>query len=791
MTTSSAVRRAIRVTGVVQGVGYRPFVHSTATALGLTGLVGNDAGGVFVEVEGAPAAVDDLVRRLRDDAPPLALVESVTVVDLDVRGDDAFTIVESVASDSDEVALIPPDTASCSHCTAEVDDPADRRYRYPFTACTYCGPRYTLVTGLPYDRPFTTMAAFPLCDDCRREYDDPTDRRFHAQPTACPVCGPQLRFRRGGVSTARGDEALSAALAALAAGEIVAVKGVGGYHLVCDAEDLDAVARLRARKQRGGKPFAVMARDLEAARLLAAVDDAAAATMASPQAPIVLCPALPADAAAMKVVDAVAPGVGTVGVMLPYSPLHHLLFAPHPARPGAEPPRLLVMTSGNLSDEPICTDPAEADERLAALADAFLHHDRPIHVACDDSVVRSGGGRTRPVRRSRGYAPMPVRLPVRARPSLAVGGELKTTACVASGDRAWLSQHVGDTENLETLTMLERTVETLADLTRVTPEVVVADAHPGYLSRRWAQTWAVDRGLLLTLVQHHHAHLASLLAEHGVPDGEPVLGVVCDGTGWGTDGAIWGGELLLGSYAEVRRVGHLAPVALPGGDAAIRRPVRTALAHLSAAGIGWDADLAPVAAADERERTALAGMLRSGFGCTPTTSMGRLFDAVASLLGTRHDAEYEGQAAMELEALAATADARAELRIDLVDGPDGLILDPAPLLAGAVAALRAGTSPAQLALGFHDAVAEAVARAAVRVSEDAGVRTVGLSGGVFQNDYLSTACRGRLEQHGLRVLEHAVVPPNDGGLALGQVAVAAAGGGTSTAPAAPTTERNA
>jgi hydrogenase maturation protein HypF len=791
VTAASAVRRSIRVTGVVQGVGYRPFVHATATALGLTGLVGNDAGGVFVEAEGAPAAVDELVRRLRDDAPPMALVETVTVVDLDVRGDDGFAIVASRASDADEVALIPPDTASCSTCIAEVDDPADRRYRYPFTACTYCGPRYTLVTGLPYDRPFTTMAAFPLCDDCGREYDDPADRRFHAQPTACPVCGPQLWFRRGEAPTSRGDEALAAALDALAEGAIVAVKGIGGYHLVCDAVDLDAVTRLRARKRRGGKPLAVMARDLGAARLLAAIDGAAAATMASPQAPIVLCPAQPADAAAAQVVEAVAPGVGTVGVMLPYSPLHHLLFAPHPARPGAEPPRLLVMTSGNLSDEPICTDPDEAEERLAALADAFLHHDRPIHVACDDSVVRSGTGGTRPVRRSRGHAPMPVRLPVRARPSLAVGGELKTTACVASGDRAWLSQHVGDTENLETLAMLERTVETLTALTRVVPEVVVADAHPGYLSRRWAQTWADARGLRLTLVQHHHAHLASLLAEHGVPDGEPVLGIVCDGTGWGTDGAIWGGELLLGSYAEVRRVGHLASVALPGGDAAIRRPARSALAHLSAAGIGWDPDLPPVAAADERERTALAGMLRSGFGCTPTTSMGRLFDAVASLLGTRHDAEYEGQAAMELEAVAATAGTGTELRFDVLDGPDGLVLDPAPCLAGVVAHLRSGTAPGEVARGFHDAVAEAVARAAVRVSEDSGVDTVGLSGGVFQNDYLSTECRGRLERHGLRVLEHAIVPPNDGGLALGQVAVVAAGGGTSTAPAAPTTERNA
>jgi hydrogenase maturation protein HypF len=782
------VRRRVRVTGVVQGVGYRPFVHALATSLALAGLVGNDAGGVFVEAEGDPSAVDELVRRLRDDAPALSVVETVVADDVPVRGGTAFVIVASRDVAADVVALIPPDTAACADCLREVDDPADRRFRYPFTACTYCGPRYTLVTGLPYDRPFTTMAAFPLCDDCRREYEDPADRRFHAQPTACPVCGPQLWFATGGEPAGeRGDAALAAALDVIASGGIVAVKGVGGYHLVCDAEDLDAVARLRERKQRGGKPFAVMARDVECARLLVDVDDTAARVMASPQSPIAVCPAAPQGDALRGVVDAVAPGVGTVGVMLPYSPLHHLLLAPHPQRTGAAPPRLLVMTSGNVSDEPICTEPAEADERLAHLADAFLHHDRPIHVACDDSVVRAGGGAVRPVRRSRGYAPMPVRLPLATRPALAVGGELKTTACLASGDRAWLTQHVGDTENLETLAMLERSVGTLADLTRVVPEVVVADSHPGYLSRRWAQTWADDRGLLLQLVQHHHAHLASLLAEHGVPDGEPVLGVVCDGTGWGTDGAIWGGELLLGSYAEVRRVGHLAPVQLPGGDAAIRRPARTALAHLSAAGVPWDADLPPVGDADDRERTALSGMLRSGFGCTPTTSMGRLFDAVASLLGVRHDSEYEGQAAMELEALAAAAPRGSDARIDVVDGPDALVLDPAPLLAALVRSLRDGEPVEELARGFHDAVADAVARAALRVSEDAGVRTVGLTGGVFQNVYLSTACRGRLEMQGLRVLEHAVVPPNDGGLALGQVAIVAAGGGTSsTGP----TERN-
>jgi hydrogenase maturation protein HypF len=436
------------------------------------------------------------------------------------------------------------------------------------------------------------------------------------------------------------------------------------------------------------------------------------------------------------------------------------------------------MTSGNLSDEPLCTEPAEADRRLAGIADAFLHHDRPIHVACDDSVVRVVGGHLQPVRRSRGYAPLPVRLPFDVPPTLAVGGELKTTACLASGRRAWMSQHIGDTENLETLAVLGRTVGTLAELAGITPGTVVADLHPAYLSRRWAESWAHEMGVPVVLVQHHHAHLAALLAEHRVEPGEQVLGVVLDGTGYGTDGTIWGGELLLGSYSAVTRVGHLRPVALPGGDAAIRRPARSALAHLAAAGVAWDVDIASVAAADDRELGVLAGMLRSGTACTPTTSMGRLFDAVASLLDVRHDVDYEGQAAIELEALAgATAyDGIAwELPVDDVDGV--LVLDPGPTVRAAVAAVRDGVPATRASAAFHDAVAEAVLRAALAVRESHGTTTVGLTGGVFQNARLTADCQGRLGRHGLRVLTHTLVPPNDGGLALGQVVVAASGGG--------------
>ncbi len=780
----AVVRRALRVTGVVQGVGYRPFVHALAGELDVSGFVGNDSFGVFVEVEGPAGKVAEFERRLGADAPRNAVVERVYGEPLEPLGPSAaegFAIVASRgagdgAGESGAVlALVPPDTAVCAACLAEVLDPSDRRYRYPFTACTYCGPRFTIVRGLPYDRPFTTMAAFPLCPDCEREYEDPADRRFHAQPTACPVCGPQLSFRPAGSgeATATRDDALAEAIRVLADGGIVAVKGVGGYHLACDARDPAAVARLRERKRRSLKPFAVMARDLDVARGLGVVDDLAAGLMSSPQAPVVLVP-VGASAPATAVAGSVAPGNGSIGLLLPYTPLHHLLMAPHPAL--AEPgPDALVLTSGNLSDEPLCTDPVEADERLAGIADAWLHHDRPIHAACDDSVVRIVDGAAQPVRRSRGYAPMPVTLPLESPPLLAVGGELKTTLCLASGRRAWMSQHIGDTENLETLRLLERVADTLGSLYRVRPELVVADLHPGYLSRRWAEGRASESGAHLLLVQHHHAHLASLLAEHGVPPGEPVLGFAFDGTGFGPDATIWGGELLLGSYAAVERVGHLAPMQLPGGDAAVRRPTRSALAALHAAGVRWDVDLPAVAAASGTERRVVARMLETGAGCTPTTSMGRLFDAVAALAGVCQDATYEAQAALELEALAAAAhdsDRGWAYEVSVVRG--AVVLDPAPLLRAATAAVLSGTPAGAVASTFHRATADAVVSAARCVREQSGVGVVGLTGGVFQNGVLSAGCRAGLAAAGFEVLVHRVVPPSDGGLALGQAAVAAA-----------------
>jgi len=778
---SVAVRMAVRISGVVQGVGFRPFVHRLATSLGLAGHVGNDDRGVFLEVEGSAAAVDEFLSRLMIEAPSTAMIESSISDTVPPRGEIGFAIVDSRGGDGGAVTAVPPDAAVCADCLTELREPGDRRYRYPFIACTNCGPRFTIVTGLPYDRPFTTMAGFELCDPCRREYEDPFDRRFHAQPTACPDCGPQLAFRAAGDAgpTAWRDDALAAALRLLAAGAIVAVKGVGGYHLAVDARRGDAVERLRARKQRSAKPFAVMARDLTVAGSLATLSSAAVALLTSPQAPVVLAPARSDDPAA-AIARAVAPGNGFLGLLLPYAPLHHLLFTPHPEVPEVELD-LLVMTSANLAEEPTCTEPGEAEARLAGIADGWLHHDRPVHVACDDSVVRTTGGVVMPVRRSRGYAPLPIGLPLDVPPSVAVGGELKATACLADGRRAVMSQHVGDTANVETLALLERSIDVLESLCRVVPEVVVADAHPGYLSRRWAAERARATGARLALVQHHHAHLGSLLAEHGVPLGEPVLGFTFDGTGYGDDGSIWGGEVLLGSYDGVERVARLASVALPGGDVVIRRPARAALTHLRAAGIAWDADLPPVAAADDTERQVVGRMLDTGVSCTPTTSMGRLFDAVASLLGVCQDADYEGRAAIELEALAATvapsaADA-ADWRLEVRSDDEGLVIDPGTALRAGVASVRAGVAPARAARAFHEALASAVAEVARRMRAEHGVTTVGLTGGVFQNALLSTACSGRLTEQGFTVLTHRAVPPNDGGLALGQVAVAAGGGG--------------
>ncbi len=760
------VRRRVRVHGVVQGVGFRPFVHRLAAELGLDGSVGNDVAGVVAEVEGEPAAVAAFVRRVATDAPPLARVDRVEDEGLAVTGEPGFRIVASEAAGSHAGAgrtFVPPDVATCDDCLRELHDPGDRRYRYPFLNCTNCGPRFTITTRLPYDRPNTTMAGFALCPACAAEYHDPTDRRFHAQPVACPACGPRLWFEGPDGRVDGSDAALAAAQRALAAGAVVAVKGLGGYHLACDARSPAAVATLRRRKHRPHKPLAVMVPDLATARSLAAVDGAEAALLAGPQRPIVLLRALGDAGLAARV----APDNPLVGLLLPYTPLHHLLFGAVPASGGPSPPDALVMTSGNLSDEPICYEDADARDRLGDVADAWLVHDRPIHVPCDDSVVRVVDGDELPIRRSRGYAPLPVRLPFAARPGLAVGGELKAAFCLASGHDAWLSQHIGDMGSVEALGAFARSARQFAAMYGVEAHPAAADAHPGYHSRRWADERADGS---VALVQHHHAHVAALMAEHGLASGERVIGCAFDGTGYGTDGAIWGGEVLVAGYEGFDRACHLAYVPLPGGDAAVRKPYRAALAHLWAAGIEWAADLPPVRAASPAERTMLRRQLDRGVGCVPTSSMGRLFDAVSALVGVRQVVTYEAQAAVELEALAVTRLRGARrYRFGLAGGE----ADAAPVLAAIVDDLRAGRPVGAVAAGFHLAVAHLIADAAARLRQETGLDRVGLTGGVFQNALLVRLTRALLAERGLRALTHRVVPPNDGGLALGQVAVAA------------------
>src|SRR5271166_3939392 len=758
---SDDVRQRFTVVGVVQGVGFRPFVHRIANDLGLAGFVGNDSGAVFIEVQGPLARVDEFGRRLRVEAPPLARIDTVSITGIEANtlGGDGFRIVDSQTAPG-ATTPIPPDIAVCADCIAELFNPQDRRYRHPFITCTNCGPRFTIIRALPYDRPATTMATFAMCDRCADEYHDPANRRFHAQPIACPDCGPSLWFsaRSGRVDGA--DAALAATQRALAARGVVAIKGIGGYHLACAVDDDAAVGALRRRKARGAKPFAMLVRDLHIARRYAHIDDAEAAVLTSPARPIVLLRRR-RDA---PVADAVAPGSPLLGLMLPYSPIHHLLLAPVPDA-GSELPDALVLTSANRSDEPICFTEADAASRLSPLCDAVLDHNRPIHVPCDDSVVRVVDGRELPIRRSRGYAPLPVDLGRDGPTVLAVGGELKNTFCLTDGSRAYMSGHIGDMETLETLRAFERAVGQLSEI-RHQPARLAADLHPGYQTRNWAERHADDRPL--DLVQHPHAHVVSLLAEHGRL-GEPIIGVSFDGTGYGCDETIWGGEILaLGpdSHRFVR-VGHLLPVPLPGGDAAVRNPWRMALSQLWTAGIDWTPDLAPVAAISDAELRLIRSQLDNNAGCVACSSMGRLFDAVASLLGVRHRIDYEGQAAIELEVLADSADAQAApLRMDV---RTDAVIEPTGMVRAMVSALRAGIEPAMLAAGFHRAVAQAVSDVVGLVAGE--VRVVGLTGGVFQNVLLLRLCRQQLQQNGFEVLTHHAVPPNDGGLALGQAAV--------------------
>jgi hydrogenase maturation protein HypF len=781
-------RQRLTVQGVVQGVGFRPFVYSLAQELRLGGFVGNDSAGVFIEIEGSPQALTAFCERLVSETPPLAHLESVTAEAILVQGEVEFVIVHSETK-ADENTLISPDMLTCDDCLRELFDPNDRRYRYPFINCTNCGPRFTIIRDIPYDRPLTTMADFAMCPDCQAEYDDPLNRRFHAQPNACPVCGPQISFQwsfaafpplegiereRSSGHEQNGDKAIQLAQAVITRGGIVAIKGLGGFHLACDATNDQAVQILRQRKGRVDKPFAIMALDMTTIHQFAYVSPEEEALLSGRERPIVLLKKKPDSTLSQFI----APGNQYVGVMLPYTPLHYLLLARteqskvenrKPILSAFEGSKILVMTSGNYSDEPIVKDNDEALERLAPLADAFLLHNRDIHVHCDDSVIRVFEGYELPVRRSRGYAPFPVRLPFPAPPLLAVGGELKSTFCLTKDNYAFMSQHIGDMENLETLQAFEKAVAHFKALFRVVPAVIVGDMHPRYLSTRWAQAQAQD--LPFVPVQHHHAHIAAVMAEHGLSGEEPVIGFSFDGTGYGLDGAIWGGEVLLATYKDFRRAAHLKYIPLPGGDAAVKRPYRIALAHLWAAGEPWHEPLPPVSAATPVEQGVIKRQFETGFNTVPTSSMGRLFDAVASLAGVRQTVTYEAQAAIELESLA-DIETRGRYCFELSDG-DPVEIDPAPVIRAVAADVRAGVAAPIISARFHHSVAALILHLSLRLREKEGLGQVALSGGVFQNVTLLKLTVERLRRADFEVLIHQLVPPNDGGLALGQAVVGA------------------
>ena len=754
---------SIRVTGVVQGVGFRPFVYTLAQRFQIAGWVRNTSAGVEIEIDGSPAALDSFAAALRAEAPPLARLETLSVERRPANGFSRFEILES-RSVAGAYQPVSPDVGVCPDCLRETFDSADRRFRYPFTNCTNCGPRYTIITDLPYDRPNTTMAEFALCPACEREYRDPLDRRFHAQPVACPTCGPQIWYEAGGQRLSPGEPSLQAARDLLRRGEILAVKGLGGFHLACDATNPAAVLRLRGRKRRVDKAFAVMLPDVDAAAQHGVLDDESRRLLESVERPIVIVQRRPGSSLA----EAVAPGQQTLGLMLPYTPLHHLLLEPQKNFPPA-----LVMTSGNLGEEPIATENEDARRRLGGLADGFLLHDRPIRTRCDDSVVRVFDGSIVPLRRSRGYAPFPVHLAWDSPPLLAAGAELKNAFCLASGRYGFLSHHIGDLENFETLQSYEDGVAHMERLFRVRPEVFACDLHPDYLATRYAQARSEAEGRTAVGVQHHHAHIAAGMAEHGLPPGARIIGVAFDGTGYGEDGAVWGGEFLLAGYESFTRAAHLSYVPLPGGEQAVRQPWRLALAWLQRAGIAWEDDLPPVRAAKPSDVRLLHQLLQadasSGLGGVLTSSMGRLFDAVASLIGIRQEVNYEAQAAIELEAIVDLSERRA-YRLERHETE----IDPVPLLREVVQDLRAGVHPSVMAARFHNGVAQMVAELCLDLRRQGAPSLVVLSGGVWQNMTLLQGAASRLQREGFEVLIHRQVPPNDGGLALGQAAVAAA-----------------
>ncbi|ADJ26698.1 (NiFe) hydrogenase maturation protein HypF [Dehalogenimonas lykanthroporepellens BL-DC-9] len=761
MTGEPVERRAIAVQGVVQGVGFRPFIYQLAGRYGLSGWVSNTSGEVRIEVQGTPAALDAFTAAIRTQAPPQARITNIMSNNIPPVADAGFVIRPSVAEPG-RYQLISPDLAVCDECRAEIFQPGNRRYRYPFTNCTNCGPRFTIIEDIPYDRPLTTMKAFTMCPACQGEYDDPLDRRFHAQPNACPDCGPRLRLTdSAGRETMPAAEPLATAAGLLKNGHILAVRGLGGFLLACDATDPVAVAELRQRKRRPAKPFAVMLADLAATEALCQVSPEEARLLKDTAAPIVLLRLKENGVLA----PGVAPGLRHLGVMLAYTPLHHLLMA--------DVGRPLVMTSGNLAEEPIARDNDEALTRLGGIADYFLLHDRDIFSRYDDSVVMYEAGATRPLRRARGYAPYPVRLAETGPQVLAVGAQEKNTFCLTRDNHAFVSQHLGDLESPETLDHFEETLALFRRMFRIAPEAVVADRHPDYVSSRWAEQAAVEAGVPLLRVQHHHAHIAACLAENQVSD--PVIGIALDGTGYGDDGRIWGSEFLEVSPGGFGRLAHLEYLPLTGGEAAVRRPWRTAAGYLYRlfGADGLTSAERCLRGVNGSELAMLAQQVDRGLNTPETSSAGRLFDAVAALIGIRTEIQYDAQAAVELEAAAEGVDSDIVYPFDL-DTVDGLRqVRLGRLFQALLDDIAAGATAPAMAARFHDTIVDIIVKVCRELRADTGLNRTALSGGCFMNRRLLRGAIAGLEAEGFTVYTHREVPANDGGLSLGQAAVAA------------------
>ncbi len=766
----------IHITGIVQGVGFRPFVYGLATRLELLGWVCNTSAGVELEIQGPEESLQTFTVALQREKPPLARIDSLEVTEIPtINNYKIFEIRESAAI-AGAFQPISADVAICSDCERELFDPQDRRYLYPFINCTNCGPRFTIIKDIPYDRPATTMSGFTLCSSCHGEYVNPLDRRFHAQPVACPVCGPIIWLEVSGESEqAAGRNALLKTRRLLREGHIVALKGLGGFHLACDASNPVAVEELRRRKGRVGKPFALMAADIATVDMICYLTDSELELLSGREKPIVLL----ARRSGSVLLDSIAPGLDTVGMMLPYTPLHFLLLNQTDPVLAVEPaPPLLVMTSGNFSEEPIATDNEDALERLARLADAFLLHDRDIHIRCDDSVVRTYGNLLSAVRtdtpafpastvylrRSRGYAPYPVHLPFETRPTLAVGGELKNTFCLTRDRYAFLSHHIGDMENAETYASFEQGISHLSRLFRIQPLILACDMHPGYFTTRWAQCSPFN--LKPVAIQHHHAHIAACMADNGL-ENRKVIGLAFDGTGYGTDGTIWGGEILVADYAGFERAAHLEYLPLPGGDSAIRKPWRLAVGYAHALGLDI-ADLPFMRILDSQAVNVVRLQVEKRLNTVNTSSMGRLFDAVAALAGVRAEVTYEAQAAIELETMARKYLMDVDPYPYSIQGHTILLKE---LISAVITSIRRDEPIERVGMRFHKTIAALSVDVAIRIREQAGLNEVALSGGVWQNELLFELTVAGLDANGFRAYSHRQTPTNDGGIALGQAVI--------------------